>query len=181
MSSSNTINLIRTRTSSSPQLDAIEGSLRRTAYIGLIVFLSLGFLTGVVFFLLTLQKNSLEARRVQLTQQVAAAKRKEGILISIKERTQLVTRAMKSQKPWAQMLDRLSVAVSSARLSHISVDEQNKVTLTIQATSLDDVLGAVIGIIAMAKENYIRAAQLVSLQLGKTGGVEISVSFFAQF
>jgi hypothetical protein len=179
--SPNTINLIRTKTSSSPQLDAIEASLRRTGYIGVVLFLCASCVIAMVYFLFYFEESSLQKEKADLTRRVNAAKNKEGLLLAIRDRTKTVEKAMANQKPWVKVLDLVETFAVPPNLGTITVDEQNKVVITLKAASLDEVLKMVNTIIASAKDNHLKDPQLISFQFGKGGIAELSVSFSAVF
>jgi hypothetical protein len=177
----NTINLIRTKTSSSPQLDAIEASVRRSAYIAVAAFLCIGVTAAIVYYLFYFENLNLQKEKTQLIARINAEKNKEGFLIAIKDRTKIVQKVMENQKPWTKTLDLVATFAIPPTLASLSVDEQNKVVLGIKAGSLDQVLYMINTIIVHTKENRIRNPQLLSFQIGKKGEVELSISFFALF
>ena len=177
----NNINLIRTKASSSPQIDVLEASLRRSAYICLITFVSLAAITGVVYGLFYFQRSKLQNERQQLLVRVNNGKNKEGLLVAIKDRTKIVQRAMQNQKPWTKMFDIVYSFVQPPQLESLSVDEQNKMLLTIRTASVDEMAAIVDSIISYAKDSKILNPQLLSLQFGRSGSLEITVSFFAFF
>jgi hypothetical protein len=177
----NSINLIRTKTGSSHQYEAIEASLKKTGYIGLIGICCVGFILAIVYFLFTQEKSHLETTKQTLVQELTKNAQKQGMFLSIKDRTKIVKRVMVNQKPWAQLLDRVTQIIAPPSLSSISVDDQNKVTITLNASSVDSVLVAVNALIAQAKENKIVNPQLLSFQIGKNGSIESMISFFVVF
>lgn len=177
----NRINLIRTKTSSSPQLELVEESLRKTSMIGLVVFVVVGILTGSLYVLFSLERSNLLNTQNQLQRQITEAKNKEFTLVSIKDRTRIVDRTMANQKPWAQVLDFLPTVAVAPQLLSISVDEQGKATVGIQMRSMDEILAAVNGFITLANDSHIRNPQLLSMQFDKDGSIHISVSFFPIF
>ena len=123
------------------------------------------------------QLTSLEATRTELRSQINTAKNKEGLLTSIKDRTRIVERAMASQRPWAETLDLLGTVAVPPALSSVSVDEQNKIEITIQASSIDEMRAPVATLISYANEGKIRNPILQSVQFDKNGLVSIAVSF----
>jgi len=177
----NTINLIRTKTSSSPQLDAIEGSLRRTGYIALGAFLCVGFIIAVVYIFFMSEKSRLETTQKDLKRQLTANIQKEGMYLSIKDRTRIVKQVLANQKPWSKLLDQISVFTAPPVLTGISVDDQSKVTLTLGAGSIDSVLSVTNAVIAQAKEGKIINPQLMSFQISKTGNIVATISFLVIF
>ncbi len=180
-SSQNTINLIRTKTSSSPQLEAIEASLKKTGYVGLIGFLSVSFVLVVVYLFFFQEKNRLQTIHESLTNQLIANSQKEAMYVSIKDRTNIVSKALTSQRPWTQLLDQITSFVQPPTLSDISVDDQGKITMSIKADSVDSMLQVINGIIAETQNNEIVNPQLVSFQLGKNDSIQSTISFFGVF
>src|SRR6185369_1581387 len=138
--SPDTINLIRTKTSSSPQIDAIESSLRRTAYIAVALFLCTGITMAIVYYLFYFQNLTLQKEKASLIARINADKNKEGFLIAIKDRTKIVQKVMANQKPWTLMMDLVATFAKPPLLTTFTVDEQNKIVLGIKSDSLDDVL-----------------------------------------
>jgi hypothetical protein len=179
--SDNTINLIRTKTSNSPQLEAIERSLRKSAVIGLVSCICIAVLCGSVLTLLQMQLTGQEVEQSQLLNEINSLKTKEGYILAIKERTQTVAKAMTGQKPWAKMLDLVYTFAKPPGLLGIAVDEQDKIVLHIQTTSLEEILGITELIIRHVNTGNIKNPQLLSFQFGKNGTFDISISFFALF
>jgi hypothetical protein len=177
----NNINLIRTKTSSSPQLEAIEGSLRKTAYIALVAVCSVGLIIGIVFFILFQEKTYLETSKQNLQREVTKNIQKEGMYRSIKDRISTVKQVMGNQKQWSQSLDRIMVFVSPPVLSDFSVDDLGKITISLKAESVDSILTTVNGLVSEAKNKRIVNPQLLSFQIGKTGSITATISFSMVF
>lgn len=175
--SPNTINLIATKTGLSPQLELIENSLQRASTIGVVIFLAAGLLVGALYFYYSSTLTNLEAVRTELRSQINAAKNNEGLLISIKDRTRTVEKAMNSQHQWAQTLDLVGTAAVPPALSAISVDDENKIEVTVQGTSIDELVAPITTFTAYAKEGRIRNSELRSVQFGKNGIVTMTVAF----
>jgi hypothetical protein len=177
----NTINLIRTKTSSSPQYDSIESSLRKSGYVGLIAFVCIGISLTVIYTLFYFQLQSLDQEKIQLVNRINASKSKEAMLMAIQNRTKVVSNVIKNQKPWMKILDLVSTFASAPLLTNISVDDQNKVVIAVKSQTLESVLDMVNIIISQTKDNQIRSPQLISFQTAKKGGVELTIAFFAVF
>jgi hypothetical protein len=177
----NNINLIRTKTSSSPQLEAIEGSLKKTGYFGLAIILSIGIVVGIVYIFLLQQKTYLDATKENFGREITKNIQKEGMYISIKDRTRIVKLVMANQKPWTQLLDRVATIVSPPALTDISVDDLGKITISIHVNSVDTILDTVNALITQANQNHIINPQLLSFQIAKTGSITATISFFVVF
>jgi len=179
--SPNSINLVSTKTDLSPGVELIIKSLRRACTIAMILFLFAGVVAGTVYYYYYSLRSSLEARRDVLRNQISLAKNKEGLLISIKERTQIVQKVMKSQRPLAEILKLLGTIAAPPILTSVSVAETSKIEFTIEANSIDDILPAVEGLIAYSRAGKVHAPEIQSLQIGKDGEVTISIAFNAVF
>lgn len=175
------INLIRTKTSSSPQLEAIERSLRRTAYVSIIAFLSIGVIVGVTYFLFTAEKSRLDNSKQQLEQQITGNATKEAMYVAIKSRVRIVGSAIQNQKPWGRLLDRVTLFITPPALTDISVDNQNRVSISVETTSLEQLAGVVRALTDSVKANQVVNPQLVSFQIGNSGAIQSTFSFLAVF
>ncbi len=140
-----------------------------------------GVLVGSLYFYYSSQLVSLEASRTQLRNEINAAKNNEGLLASIKDRTGIVERAMKSQRPLAEMLNLLGTVAVPPSLTSVSVDEDSKIEITIQANSVDELLPPIETLIAYAEEGRVQSPELQSVQFGKNGLVTVSIAFNAIF
>lgn len=112
---------------------------------------------------------------------VSSQKSKEGIYISIQDRTKVISSVLASQRPWTKVLDRVSSFVSPPELTSVSVDDQNKMVLSISSSSLESVLTIVNAVIAEAQAKHFINPQLLSLQIGTNGTVQLSIAFLALF
>jgi len=181
MTTQNTINLIRTKTTNSSQFDAIEASLRRSGFIFLIIVLCLGLLLGLLYILFSSEEKNLLTQKNRYVTQVSNDKDAEGYFRSIKDRTRIVTMAMTSKKPWSKLLDEVSAFVKPPNLSRIEVDGANMIILTVNADSVDDILPIANAIMAKAQANNFINPLLSSFQITKTGNVLATFSFSAVF
>jgi hypothetical protein len=181
MASFNTINLIRTKTTSSPQLEAIERSLRQTGIIGLILFLSTSLIIGIIYGLVSMRYGTLQEEKKTVLTELNTYMQSEIYYRSIKARTSIVEKTLGSQKPWATLLDRIYAFVQPPVLTNISVDEQNKITFNIISDSLESILDIVNAIIVQTKENTISKPKLVSIQIAEDSKIHVSFTFIAIF
>ncbi len=175
------INLIRTKSDTSSQIEAIESSVRKTSTTALIIFLCISVIVGSVYGLYFYKENSQEVQKAELISRVNSLKNKEAYLLAIKDRTKTVEKVMGNQKPWVQMLDLVNTFAAPPNLTSITVDEQDKIAITLRAASLEDVLSTVKSIQSYVETNKIKNPQLVSFQITKTEQYELSISFYAVF
>ena len=181
MSSPNTINLIRNKTTNSPQLGAIAASLRRSGYIGIIVFLSIGLLVGVLLVLFSQEEKNLSSKKDEYIKRVNSNKQAEGYFRSIKDRTRIVESTLTSIKPWTKLLDETTAVVPPPVLTNISVDEESKIVITVKTGTIDAILPVVNSLIAKAQANRFVNPQLSSFQIEKNGDIITTFSFTAVF
>ncbi len=175
------INLIRTKTNISPENKAVEQSVRKNSIIFLVIFVLLSFVVGTIYLYYSNKINIATAQKRELSNRVNALKNKEAYLLAIKDRTKTVKKAMENQKPWIQMLNLVNTFTFPPALTSISVDEQDKILLSINCPNLEDVLRIVDVLIVNVQDAKIKNPQLVSFRLTKTGTYGITISFFAIF
>lgn len=181
MSSSSDINLLQSKTVLPPQLAAIEGRLRQASYMSLAILLVAGVLVGVTYLFFQNQKRVLEETRTQLIRKINAQSQKEGFLVAVRERLGVVDKVLAYQLPWAQIMDTIKTIALPPKLNAISVEEQNKVTLSVKADSIEETLNMVNAIVAGVEQKKLRNPQLVSFQLEKDGSVQLMFSFVPLF
>jgi len=175
------INLIRTKTGISPQLTAIEQSLRRSAYIGIGVFLCVGIIVAVVYVLFSQERTQLAGRQQSLIQQVTGNAQREAMYVAIKSRVRIVKSAIQNQKPWSKLLDRVQSFVNPADLTDIMVDDQGRISISIKTNSLESLGNVAQALIDEAKAKQVVNPQLSSFSIGSSGTVQSSFSFLAVF
>lgn len=181
MAGPNAINLIRTKTSTTPQLDAIEGNLRRSSYIMLGAVLVVSLLLGSLYVLFLNEKNTLQAEQTELTRQITEQKTKEASFVAIKERVNLVDKAMGTQRPWSKLLDIIALFASPSNLSHVAIEDNTKAVITMRGISVDEVLTVSRALMNQVVENRVNNPQLLSLQLNSDGQLDVTLSFFPIF
>lgn len=176
-----TINLIHTQANTSPELEAIDTSVRKAAIVALIGFVCVAIITASVYLLYYYKQNKMEGEKTELISRVNSLKNKEAYLLAIKDRTKTVEKVLGNQKPWIQMLVLVNAFASPPALSSITVDEQDKVALIIKTESMEDILRIVDTLRQQVAANKIKNPQLVSFQILKNGTFEIATSFYAIF
>ncbi len=178
MPSTGTINLISTKTSLSPQITAIEKSLRTTTYIALAIVFFLVATVGGAYVYFLQENRSLQEEKSKLVRLIIDnEKNKEGLYVSIKQRATVVSKAIETQKPWAQMLDTVGLIVQPPSLSALNVDDQNKVSMTLTLSSIDEVVDIMKALVTSVSQRRIHNPQLVSFQLEKDSGIQMLIAF----
>lgn len=171
------INLLKSRSSLSPQILAIQEQLRwvGAGSILLVIILALGI--GVTYLIFLQQRQALETRRKQVLSAIANESVKEGLYFSVRQRLPVVEKALGMQQPWGSLLDDINTIARPPDLSSVVVDEQNIVVLSIKATSVEQTADMVNAVVRLVQERRIKNPQLLGLQLSKEGNVQINLSY----
>ncbi|MFZ5845381.1 MAG: hypothetical protein ACOY0S_02830, partial [Patescibacteria group bacterium] len=137
MAQSGNINLLKPETGPTTLLALSAEKWRLVSYLGLFLVVVVGLVAAGVYFLFKTQKEALEDSRMQAVRRINAQKDKEGFLLTLHERLSLIEKALASQRPWAQALETAGQIALPPKLASISVDDDSRVTLTIEAESLE--------------------------------------------
>jgi hypothetical protein len=176
-----TINLIQTKTILSPQLETVTALLRKLSIWALTILIASGVVVSGVFYYLRLREEQLANTKQQLSQAIAQYMTREGLLFALKQRMGLTGKILGVQQPVGKVFDTLAGFVSPGQMTAVSLDDHNQVSLMIHAQSITDVVSITDGLMKQATVNRVRAPQLVSLTLGKEGGVDVGLLFIAVF
>lgn len=171
------INLLKSRSSLSPQLQAIQEQIRWLGFGSIIFVIVACIVVGVTYVILLQQRQALDARRQQVLSAIANESLKEGLYFSLKQRLPVADKALATQRPWGPLFEAITTIAVPPQLSSVTVDDQNVVVLTIRATSIDETANAVNAVVGLVQERKVRNPQLVGLQLMKDGAVQLSLSF----
>ena len=175
------INLIPIKPEESAQNGIVIALIRRLSLWAVTIFIVCGIAVGGTYYFMKVRYDQLQSTKQELSQTVLQSATTEGLLTSIKQRTGLITKILGVQLPVSKVFDLIVSFVSPGEISEVAVDEKNKVTLTVHASSIDDVLSITDAMIQQATAKLIRAPQLVSFGLGRTGGIDIGLSFIPVF
>ena len=173
------INLIPIKQEESQQNEIVIALIQRLSLWALVIFIVSGIAVGGTYFFIKVRYDQLVSTKKELSQVIEQNATKEGLLASVKQRTALITKILGIQLPVGQVFDVLVTFVSPSEITEVSVDEKNNVSVLIHAVSIDEVISITDGLIKQATANRLRAPQLVSFGIGRTGGYEIGLSFIA--
>lgn len=179
--SSTDINLIKTKTVGPFPLLALEERLRRVSWVVLLCLLVVGLIIGGSYVWVRQRYRSLEEEKVNLVRQINAGAIKEGILFSIKDRVELLTKVLAVVRPWGKLFPMLERIAPLPALSTVGVDEQGRVSLFLELASIDEAVSAVRSATQLVEEKLLRSPQLTSLSLGENGTVQVGLSFIPTF
>lgn len=175
------INLIPTKPEESPQTGIIITFVQRFSLWALAIFIVSGVAIGGTYYYLKLRYDQLVITRQELSQIITQNATKEGLLVSIKQRTALITKIFGVQQPIGDVFDMFVPYVTPGQISDVTMDDKNNVSLIIHAASINDVVAITDALIKQTATNRVRAPQLNTLQLTKTGIINVGLSFVAVF
>lgn len=175
------INLIRTKTAMSPQAGMVAELLRKLSLWSLAILIVSGVVVSGIFYYLRVREEQLANTKRQLSESIAQSTTKEGLLVSVKQHVALMNKILGVQQPVSKVFDTLAAFSTPGQMTAVSLDDHYKVSLMIHAQSITDVVSITDALIKQTTINRVRAPQLVSLSLGKDGGVDVGLSFIAVF
>jgi hypothetical protein len=176
-----TINLIRAKTAMSRFEETVTVLFRKLSLWALAILIVSGVLVSGMFYYLQVRREQLTHTQQQLSQVISQSKTKEGLLVSVKQRSALISKILGVQQPVSKVFDTVAGFVGVGQMSGITLDDRNTVFLRIHAQSITDVISITDTLIKQTTANLAKAPQLVSLTLGKDGGVDVGLSFIAVF
>lgn len=176
-----TINLIQTKTAISPQAGMVTEFLRKLSLWALASLIVSGVAVSGIFYYLQVREEQLILTRRRLLESITQSTTKEGLLFSVKQRVALTNKILGVQQPVSKVFDTLTAFSTPDQITAVSLDDHNKVSLMIHAQSITDVVSMTDALVGQTTANRVRAPQLVSLSLGKDGGVDVGLSFIAVF
>ncbi len=179
--SNSPINLIKKDVSSFRKLSVIEDKLRLATWWFLGVLFVIGLGIGISFFLISARMRDLESRKVELTKQINLQNVKEGILLSLKERTSIAGKALDAAKPWGKLFTLLVAIADETNYNSLSIEESGRVTTVLNLVNIDDAVLVISNTMSLVQEKSLRSPQLVSFTFKDDGTVQVSLSFVPVF
>jgi hypothetical protein len=171
------INLLKRDFSSVGVTAEMENKMRAVAWWSLIALFVVGIILTSVYFLLSSRVNQLQGDIKNVSIQINAESVKEGILLSLKERSDVAKKALDAARPWGNLFPLLTRMAQSTQLHSLTIDESGKVSLLLMLPSIDDAVSVVTNIILMTQEKVLRSPQIISLIVQQDSMVQLNVSF----
>lgn len=171
------INLIRGDVGRLAGLVRIEDTLRRIAWIALVTVFVCGSIIGAgyIYTVRTLDASELQVER--LIRDINAQSIKEGLLLSLVERTAVASRALESAKPWGKVFAVLTQVSPSDSYNSVSIDESALTTSTLELDSVDEAVVVVTNIMSLTEDRRLRSPQILSFSMRENGSIQMTVSF----
>lgn len=175
--SNSEINLIKKDVSSVRKISALEDKLRLIVWWSLGLLLVVGVAIGISYVSISAKTKSLEAKKIDLTRQINLQNIKEGILLSLKDRTAIAGKALDAAKPWGKLFTLLTTIADESNYTALSIEESGRVTTTMNLAGIDDAANVISNVMILAGEKSLRSPQLVSFALRDDTTVQMSLSF----
>ena len=181
MATKGTINLLRSSSSISPDVIEWEGKFRLVSIISLVLVVVAGFVLGVLYSVLSSQKQSLADDKSRLIQQISAQSRKQALVTNIKFRLGLLDKIFLSKRQWEPVLNVIEEVAKPPNLKSFSISDTKLVSLTLFSDTFEETKMIVDTVLKLSTEKKMRNPTLETLQVDKDGKVQLSVSFFPAF
>ncbi len=175
------INLIQTRAASNPQMEIVATLLRRLSLWALAILIVSGIAVSVIFYYVRAREEQVTQTKQELSLIVTQSTAKEGLLASVKQRAGQITKIFGVQKQVSKVFDLVDTLISPNQITSVSLDDANNVSLVIHAQSITEAVSITDALVRETVLKRVRSPQLVSLVLGKDGGIDIGLSFIAVF
>lgn len=105
---------------------------------------------------------------------------KEGILLSLKDRTGIAAKALAAGRPWGDLFPLLT-SISGSGFTSVSADEAGKVTAELNVGSVEQAAEIVTTIQNLAQDRALRSPQLSSFVIAESGVIRLSLTFIPIF
>lgn len=175
------INLIRRDVGKLREFTAIEDLLRRSTWWFLGGLLVSGVVIGGLFLFVRARVSQLEQEKARVVREINAQSTKEGLLLSLKERVNIASRALDSAKPWGKLFSMMQKISGDEFYNSISIEDSGRVQAVLNLPSVDEAVLAVTNMMGLSLERSLRSPQMLSFTLRDTGNVQLEVSFYPVF
>ena len=178
--SSSTINLLQKNTGSVREITELEDKLHAASLWSLGILVGAGVLIGASFLYLSTTVRRLETSKIDIGRQINQQSDKEGILLSLKDRTGIAAKALAAGRPWGDLFPLLT-NISGSGFTQVSADEAGKVTADLNVGSVEEAADIVTTIQSLAADRSLRSPQLSSFIITESGQIRLSLTFIPIF
>ncbi len=173
------INLLKGMSNANEKLAAIEHLLTKITWWALGGLFSIAIITGSLYFFASSKKKELEVIQVELLTGIKEETPKEGILVSLKQRSAIAGKALEAAKPYGKLFSLLETLAPIEYYTNLSIDEQARSTVSLVLPSIDEAIVIIANVLVQAEEKQVRNPQMTSFYLMESGLVQLSLSFIA--
>lgn len=177
MYESDTINLLRTRTSISPKLTAIGKELRLVGVLLMSIVIGVGILTVVAQMILTKNYKEHQGLKKQMEEAIVAETKKEGLFISVQDRLKTIDTILSRTFPWDSALSAVLGLGAAHQIKSASIDDAQQVSVRIETDTFEEARSVIEKIVSYILQRTIVSPILTSLKLNEEGKIQLSLSF----
>lgn len=170
------INLIKDRSAIPEYIQPVQSQFRNFSLLALIVAVVAGSALLLVYGSVRVRYQLLVSQKNKLTRELDTLKPKEVMFAAIKSRIGVIDKAVSSTRPVSQIVNTSTGIVTPPNLMEINYDEKDQVTLTLKASSLEDMLNISGALVDLSDRKVIKKPVLESLSVNKDG-VKASIQF----
>lgn len=174
------INLLKAKTLLTPQMIAFEGQLRKASLIFLGLLLLVGLFFGVGYLILRQRYEGLFQKREDAKAAIAGEIRKEGLLMSIKDRLVLAKKVLDVQESWPEVLS-LTARIMGSKNTSFSISDARSIGLSIKTDSLEEAFAVVDQVLTEANAKTLASPTLDGVQYQTDGTMRLSLTFTPTF
>lgn len=171
------INLIRGEGRQLAGIIRLEEVLRRLSWIILTAVLAVSLVIGFLYLYTSRSMKAAEQRNVRLNQTLNAQSIKEGLILSLVERTRIASKALAAAKPWGKIFSLLTQAAPESTYRTVGIDDTALVTSTLELGSIDEAVTVVVNMISLATNRLLRSPHIQSFSMQEDGSIQMTVSF----
>lgn len=176
MNKSSDINLLKAKTLLTPQMLAVGEQLRKTSIIFLVLLFLVGMFFGVGHLILRQKYEELFQKRQAAILEIAGEIRKEGLIMSIKDRLALVKKVLDVEELWPGVFE-LTARVMGNKKTSFSINNTREIGLTIKTNSLEEAFIVVGQVLTEANNKLLTNPVLGAVQYQKDGSIQLSLTF----
>lgn len=176
MIKSSDINLLKAKTLLTPEMVAIEEQLKKTSLILLTLLFLTGIFFGVGYLILRQKYESLSYERQAAMTAISGEIRKEGLLMSMKDRLASAKKVVDVQESWPGVFD-LTARIVGSKKTSFAINDKREIGLTIKTDSLEEAFIVIDQVLTEANSKLLANPVLNGVQYQKDGSIQLSVTF----
>lgn len=178
--SSSTINLLQRNASTQREISGLEDKLHSYSLWALGILVGAGVIIASLYIYLNSTVNGLETDKANLTRQINQQSDKEGILLSLKDRTAIAGKALGAGRTWGDLFPLLT-KIATEGFTSVSADENGRVSTELSLGSVDEASTIVSNIMSLVDDKALRSPQLAAFSIAEDGRIRLSISFIPIF
>lgn len=177
---SSDINLLKAKTLLTPEMVALEEQLRKGSLIFLGLLLVVGLFFGVWYLILRQKYDGLSQRKQDAKTAIAGEIRKEGLLMSIKDRLVLAKKILDIEETWPPVFG-LTARIMGSKNTSFFINDARSISLSIKSDSLEEAFTVVDQVLNEANAKTLVNPTLDGVQYQNDGIIHLSLTFTPTF